>query len=174
MKKLLLIIMSFCVLSYSATIGLKHTLIANLGLDVPFLYSGLGATASASYMPTWGVKNTEEISFDFGPTIGSSLSVWYLNSNNTIGISTRVNIGFASNFYYTFNERTKSNIYLGGEFGFGIGPLLMVNSSSKLLIYSITPILKASIGTKLREKIKIGAFIGYGKGLVGLDFAYEF
>lgn len=167
MKKIFLIsLFTICSLFSSANItGPTYELEGSLGSVV------LITTGSLSFKPNWNADILKSISVDFGPKVTLKQTLGFNPvislADKSIYYVSAANLGFSSEFNFG-KELVKG--YVGLETGLGIG--VMYGSGTKpVLLPDI--ICKLSGGIKLNNH-KIGGFVGYGKGFLGIEYSYTF
>lgn len=129
----------------------------SLGLSI------LSVNGNLAFEPKWGAELPNNTAVEFGPKLT-------LNQSLTFGLigTTTANVGFSTEFNFGENKPVKG--YLGLEIGVGAGVLYAPTVTN---IVSPIPngIGKVSGGAKINNH-KIGAYLGYGKGIFGVEYGY--
>lgn len=116
-----------------------------------------------AFEPKWGAKLPNNTSVEFGPKLTLNQSIVF-HKSFTAGITT-ANVGFSTDFNFAENKPVKG--YLGLEIGLGGGAIY----SSGGALPRFNGIGKVSGGAKINNH-KIGAYLGYGKGIFGVEYGY--
>lgn len=165
MKKLLLALIVLGSLSSAKITGPEHVVTGNLGAEV------LGATAAISYMPEWKVQINNDFDITFGPQISLITSSGVVTTGTTY-VNLALNLSLESDFNFKVSDKTK--VYVGLEAGAGVGPFIMIYENNAGVAALPIGVGKLSVGAKFNSGLKVGGYLGYGKGVAGLEVGYKF
>lgn len=151
-------------------VGPKTEVEASLGINF------LTLDGAISVKPNWNKKLSSNISVDFGPKITLDQTITFIPTFNLkpdfvpVG-ATKLNFGFNSEF--NFLENKPERMYIGLEAGIGV--IVAYTNDGKKIDFktNLDGIGKVSAGVKIRNH-KIGAYLGYGKGILGVEYGYTF
>lgn len=151
-------------------VGPKAEVEASLGINF------LTLEGSVAVKPNWNKKLSSNTSVDFGPKITLTQMVTFIPAFNykpdfsPVG-ATKLNFGFNSEF--NFLENKPERMYIGLEAGIGV-IVAYVNDGEKINFKTnLDGIGKLSAGAKIKNH-KIGGYLGYGKGILGVEYGYTF
>lgn len=128
----------------------------------------LGLNGSVAFQPKWGSKLPNNTSVEFGPKLSLNQSLVF---TDPILAATSVNAGFTTEFNFLDDKPVKG--YLGLELVAGVGKLYSTRSGDNFSLIFPSVASKISGGAKINNH-KIGGFLSYGKGYIGVEYGYTF
>lgn len=200
MKNLkVLLILIFSLVSYSNNlVGPKHKLNTSLGYE--YIKSSKmekdSSTGSnvkvnskfsiivfqAEYVPNRNKKLDEKWDINIGPVIGATLKT-YLGTQERIENSSTIikekeyleafgHLGFSYSFDYKINKKS-IYLYIGQSLGIQLGAKIDLDRfSANPYKFSYFGFIRTQMGIKLANNYHLGAYLGYGQGIIGLETGY--
>lgn len=170
MKKIyfILIFLFIVIVSNSKIIEPKHEIEASLGVNL------LTINGAISYKPSWNKKFNNNMSVDFGPKVTLQQSVTAIPIFATkydFSVAGLTSLNFGINSEFNFLENQSKKIYIGLEAGIGVEVAYFNDGKEINYLSNISGIGKFSLGLKAKQH-KIGGYLSYGKGILGLEYGY--
>lgn len=174
MKKILLTLLVLTGISaYASNItGPRYRVEGGLGLGTILTLGN----AHVNFMPEWEAQITNDFDITFGPkiSVGGSIGIIPVSDDmSTIKVIPVGNITANISFEGDFNIKvpnTKNKFYVGLEAGAGVGPYIAKGN----VIAVPNFIGKLTLGGKLNDKTNVGVYLGYGKGIIGVELGHTF
>ncbi|ACZ00893.1 hypothetical protein [Streptobacillus moniliformis] len=172
MKKMLLIILfvGIGLISFSNNIiGPRYRVDLSLGFGYILSEKDNGnefISTSIGVLPEWKYQINNKLDLTFGPKVNLIFS-------NYISSKTKFLNGLVLGGEGDFNYRLKENVRLYSGIEVGIGGLIKF-MPNKVESYEIINVSKISLGAKIKDKFNIAFYIGYSKGLLGIETGYTF
>ncbi len=176
MKKLLLTLL-LGMMSFSASLTGPRYRVEGSFSALPVIVPASGSfvkvyvyvSALGSFLPEWKSQINDKLDITFGPKITAGITNKI--GGDKISIFPNVVLGIETDFNYKVKENIK--VYSSIEVGLGVGADVEKN---KDIMVEPAPsiILKLALGAKINDKYNVGAYMGYGKSFLGIEFGYTF
>ncbi|CAM3151941.1 hypothetical protein [Streptobacillus ratti] len=178
MKKILSILLLVGLTSFSAKVTGPRYKVDGAFSAVPlllpergsFVKIDVGISTSVSFLPEWKAQINKDFDITFGPKFIANLTTTIKHDKTEV--FPNASLGVEASFNYKLRENLK--IYTALETGLGVGPNIEITNKDKTVEAKPAIIVKLAGGAKINDRYSIGGYIGYGKGLIGVEVGYTF